>query len=256
MIQKVRNIVSYRRVFGPSGIWIFLKTRLSPRPAEVRMVLSDFPHPIRFRLKSSDLPTYEKIFRKADYELNISKEPKVIVDAGANVGFASLFFAKKYPAARIIAIEPERSNFEILKENVASYPNITPLRCAIWKDNSTIDLVDPGIGHWGFQAQDPGNGKSSALVEKVPAITLDKCMTDHGINYIDILKVDIEGGEKEVFEHAANWIGKVGVIMIELHDRMKIGCSRSFYIATKDFDFEDQKGENIFVMRKDYVSQN
>jgi hypothetical protein len=45
----------------------------------------------------------------------------------------------------------------------------------------------------------------------------------------------------------------VGVVMIELHDQRQMGCSRNFFIATRDFDKEIHQGENVFMLRKEYV---
>ena len=53
----------------------------------------------------------------------------------------------------------------------------------------------------------------------VAAITRDRLMRDQGIDHIDILKVDIEGAEKEVFADTSAWIDRVGSIIVELHER-------------------------------------
>jgi hypothetical protein len=53
-----------------------------------------------------------------------------------------------------------------------------------------------------------------------------------------VLKVDIEGAEREVFADPSAWIDRVGVIIVELHDRFRTGCSRAFYRATGGFDVE------------------
>lgn len=81
-------------------------------------------------------------------------------------------------------------------------------------------------------------------------------MRDYKLNHIEILKIDIEGAEKEVCESASAWIDKVGMMAIELHDRHKAGCSRSFYNATNGFDAEINRGENVFVVRQPYMTEN
>ena len=80
--------------------------------------------PIYLRLNSSDVPTYEDLFAKGDYGFSVQKSPTTIVDAGANIGLASVIFANRWPDATIIAIEPEAGNFDLLKKNVAPYGNI------------------------------------------------------------------------------------------------------------------------------------
>jgi len=71
-------------------------------------------------------------------QASVSTEPDVIVDAGANIGLASICFANKYANATIIAVEPEQSNFELLEENVAPYPNIVPVQAALWYEDSEV----------------------------------------------------------------------------------------------------------------------
>jgi FkbM family methyltransferase len=78
----------------------------------------------------------------------------VIIDAGANIGLTSVVYANRYPEARVIAIEPEVSNFQLLKENAASYPNIELVHGALWKENTKLRILDPGSGSWAFRTQE------------------------------------------------------------------------------------------------------
>lgn len=75
-------------------------------------------------------------------------------------------------------------------------------------------------------------------------------MDEHDCSYIDILKIDIEGSEKELFENPTPWVDKVGMIVIELHDHFKAGCSSSVYSSTKDFQVASCKGETTILLRK------
>jgi FkbM family methyltransferase len=207
-------------------------------------------------LRTTDVFSFHQVLVIGEYDWEFSKPPRVIVDAGANIGLASLFYANKYPEATIVAIEPEASNFEILKKNIAPYSNVIPVHSALWGRNDRITLTNPGLGCWGFQTFDEAERDIAKSSEKVPAITVEKLMADHRINYIDILKVDIEGSEKEVFESPSLWIENVGVIVIELHDKLRTGCGRSVYLATQGFEFEWRRGETVFLARREYVIQS
>jgi hypothetical protein len=74
-------------------------------------------------------------------------------------------------------------------------------------------------------------------------------MKEQGIDYIDILKIDIEGAEREIFRDPSSWIEKVDSLIIELHECMKPGCYRSFYNGSNGFDDEWQQGEKVYLTR-------
>ena len=211
----------------------------------------DLRFPFRLRNHTSDVPTFKQVFIEREYDFLVETPPKVIVDAGANIGLASIYFANKYPQARIIAIEPEQSNFQLLKSNAAPYGTIIPLQAALWNHNGEINLIDPGLGHWAFMTEDENASEKlpGKVRHKVMAITVDKILDDYAVDRIDILKIDIEGAEKEVFCDTSAWIEKVDALIIELHERMKPGCNRSFYNGSNGFDREWRQGENVYLSR-------
>jgi len=250
-LQKFAN---YRTVFGARGWRLALRTKLSRHSREEQAVPPGGKHPLFIRLKTSDFVTFIKIFYNKEYEVSLGKEPKTILDAGANVGFAAVYFAIKYPNAKIVAIEPESSNFAQLQRNVAPYPNIIPVQAALWSEHASLNLEDPGFGPWAFRATKNSCGERRKSLESVQGLTVNEIMQSHGMDNLDVLKIDIEGGEKELFSTNTAWTSRVGVIMIELHDFIEVGNTRNFYIATKDFDLEIQRGENVILLRNEYVS--
>jgi FkbM family methyltransferase len=250
ILQGIRSNYS---LFGPHGLFLAAKSRLSQRPVEIIVSVPGIKHPLHLRLRTSDISLFAEILLNAEYDYNFPKRPQVIVDAGANIGLATVFYANKYPDAKIIAIEPEPSNYEMLKKNVAPHSTVVPVLGALWKEDKELSLVDPGLGRWGFQTRDQGTSNNLPNLGQVPGLTLDSLMLGLGLEYIDILKVDIEGAEVELFESSLRWIDKVGVIVIELHDRFRTGCSRGFYLATRDFEFEWRRGETTIMARRQYV---
>jgi FkbM family methyltransferase len=252
-----RRFRTYAKCFGMlPGFSAAVREIFARHPKEVAVSYFAAKHPIYLRLKTSDMLTFVHIFLRREYDVEIAKTPTVIVDAGANIGLSSIFYANKYPDAKIIALEPETSNFGLLKKNIAPYGNIIAINKALWGKNTMLEVVDPGFNKWGFQTHacdGEGNKPGGTIVE---SITIDKLMDDYGLMHIDILKIDIEGAEKEVYESSGAWIDKVGMIAAELHDRHKTGCSRSFYNATNGFDAEIHKGENVFVVRQSYMTDD
>jgi FkbM family methyltransferase len=241
----------YFKTLGFRGFLWSIIAKLSNSTIYFQLNRQDCKHPFLLRIPSSDIPTYKQIFIKEDYNFLVEKQPETIVDAGANIGLSSIYFANKYPDAKIIALEPEQSNFELLKRNVAPYSHIIPVQAAVWNKNEEIHLIDPGLGKWGFMTE------MKLTTEKLPgkichpvmAMTIDKIMKDYALAKIDILKIDIEGAEREVFSDTSSWIEKIDSIIIELHERMKAGCNRSFFLGSNGFDQEWQQGENIYLSR-------
>lgn len=220
---------------------LLAKARLLRRPIEMQVSAPGILHPIHLRVGTSDVSLFRDILLNKEYEWDLPAAPRLIVDAGANIGLSSIFYANRYPHARIICVEPEPCNARMLRKNMAYYPNSVIVEAALWSNNEPISVVDPGLGEWGFRTI-PGSSN-------MRGITLDTLMDQCGIDYIDLLKVDIEGAEKEVFQNPSQWIDRLGVIVIEPHDRFKPGCSRSIYLATRDFEFEQRKGEMVFLAR-------
>lgn len=253
-----KRVKFYTRIVGLRGLYYAIKARIFGSTLLFEMHRNDISSPLSLRIPSSDIMTYKQIFLRQDYEFITEEQPDIIIDAGANIGLASIFFANKYPNAKIIAIEPQMNNFELLIKNVESYSNIFPVQAALWNQNCEINLVDPGLGNWGFMTEEDNSAgaRLGSFSHKVNAITVDKIIRDYKFDKIDILKIDIEGAEKEVFSDTSSWIENVDALIVELHERMKPGCNRSFYNGSSGFDKEWHQGENIYLSRGNKISPN
>jgi len=137
---------------------------------------------------TTDKHIFRQIFIANDCRIPVKVKPKLIIDGGANVGYSSLWFMKKYPGAKIMAIEPEELNYKTLKKNVDRWKNIVPIKAGIWHKNAFLKIVDDGVGEWGFRTEEVGSSKEASL----KAITIDKILKQSGFDKIDILKIDIE----------------------------------------------------------------
>jgi FkbM family methyltransferase len=190
----------------------------------------------------------EQVFARQEYSLPKSIQPRTIIDAGANIGCATIFFANRYPDAKIIAIEPEQSNFEVLQSNCADLPNVVPVLGAVWSHPATLTFNDPHTGKWAFAMKE-------RIDDGVPVrgFTIPQLMDEFSIDRIDVLKMDIEGGEKEVFSASdLSWLDAVGTLVIELHDFLRTGCARAVYSALVGREFEQwQRGDLVFLKLHD-----
>jgi FkbM family methyltransferase len=133
-----------------------------------------------------------------------------VVDCGANIGITSLLFASRYPNATIYSIEPHPSNFALLKRNVHKENRIVPINAAV------VGLPRPSVH---LSADRPAWGNSvnrNNVGFEVPAVTISEICKNYGLSRLDLLKVDIEGGEREVFANA-EFLSHVRLGVIELH---------------------------------------
>ena len=250
MIKKVWwKLRHYHLLLGIPGVATFLCAKLTGKKPLFKKHLAGIRHPIYVRVCTTDPTVLRQVFWERQYDQSLPLAPKVIVDAGANIGLSAVFFANKYPDCKIIAIEPEENNFQVLKMNVAPYPQIEPVQAALWNEDGQISLFDPGLGNHGFQVG-RSNGKDHGCSNSVPAVSVGSLLKRPGFAPIDLLKIDIEGAEKEVFENSAAWIGQVNGIMAELHDRIKPGCTEAFLKATKEFPARSTLGETCVCLRK------
>lgn len=243
----IKTLRMYLSIVGIRGLLQAVWARLRGTRAVVAVRPPGARHPVHLRVPSSDVATYRQVFLREDYACTATAPIRTIIDAGANIGLASVYFALRFPETRIIALEPEPGNAEMLRRNVAPYPNVTPLRAALWGQRGTLDVVDPGLGAWGFRVQastgTPGRGVQT------PALTVDALLADFQLDAIDVLKIDIEGAEREVFADSSAWIARVRAIIIELHEYLRVGCNRAFYTGTPGFDAEWRRGENTYLTR-------
>ncbi|PHR49828.1 MAG: hypothetical protein COA32_01455 [Fluviicola sp.] len=197
------------------------------------------------RKNTSDFKAFEQIFLFKEYLIDIPFTPKVIVDAGANAGYASIYFSNKFPNAQIIAIEPEESNFCVLESNIEKYKNITTIKKGLWHEKTQLFIDDPNSNKWSFEL----TTELRAHGIKMPTITANEIIEEYG--QVDIFKIDIEGAEKELFSKNINWIKQVKIIIVETHDFLKEGCSNVVFEALPNSEFKHFKhGENEVFVRK------
>jgi len=215
---------------------------------EIQLRLARSGREVALRLGTTDMQCFEEVFLDQEYKPPFPIKPKVIVDAGANIGMTTLYYAQIYPDARIIAIEPEPSNFEMLVKNCGNLANVTLVKGAIWCEDRQLKFENPMAEKWAFSVVESRESSPSDL-QDVMALTVPGIMNRIGADRIDILKLDIEGSEVELFRSGADaWLGTIRQIVIELHDRLRPGCAQSFYSAIgRRVYSQESRGQTIFI---------
>jgi len=228
-------------------------TRLAA--SAIRVLVPDRDYEVSLRLRSSDVPTFQQVFINNDYQsLNLPENVNTIVDLGANIGLASVYFGLKYPQAKILAVEPEITNYIEAVSNVAALgPRVQTCHGAVWTYDGWINLRTENsdgtpLHSWGVQVSEDNAGAAG----QTRCYRLETLVKQAGFDAVDILKVDIEGAELELFLHEPRlWLPRVKLVIVETHDRFRPGSDAAVRaVLAADFEVLPPQGENLFFRRR------
>ena len=154
---------------------------------------------------------YKEIFVDRAYEFKSSRNAAIILDCGANVGLSALFFRIHYPEAKIIAFEADPDIAAYLIDNLKrnDIRNVNVIAKAVWINDNDLEF--------GSEGADGGSIHTSGGKKVTIKATRLKDVID-GYESIDMLKMDIEGAEREVLDDCSQVLGKVKNIFVEYHD--------------------------------------
>lgn len=181
-----------------------------------------------------DLAVLYDVLAQSEYKMVQTREPRVIVDLGSNIGASVFYFKAVFPNARIYAVEPDPNAFRILKRNVAGLDNVSCYNKAVTDRDGFIEFF-----------VDEDSSMSSSVVRrragqravKVESVMLDGLIAALGIEDIDLLKFDIEGSEWPVFKAFNNW-NRVHSLIGELHVDIMQTSKNEFLKLFSDYSLD------------------
>ncbi len=184
-------------------------TRHLPRrsSAPFDLQLRDGPS---LRLRSEDIILI-LIYGALEYDVDFSQLGSVrsMLDLGANVGLASIYLADRLGIERTFCVEAAGGNFRLLKENLArNLPQARAIHAAA--------VGRPGAYHV-EEGGEPGEIRVLPGKGSVEALTVSEILDQAGMDRVDLLKIDIEGAEEEIFERVEEWGDRVGAVLGEVH---------------------------------------
>jgi FkbM family methyltransferase len=225
---------------------------------DVRARDSAFNTTLRLRPDSTDIETFAQIFLYAHYRTHQmarhadivayydSCAKPLVLDLGANIGLSTLYFAKNWPKATIVGVEPDQGNYALFCQNTAGHEHIVPMRGAIASKHGSARIINPDESEWGYRTE-INDRNSGELI----ALSVSELLERHGDCEPFICKIDIEGAEQELFSANTQWLARFPIVVIELHDWLfpRSGNSGNFLraIARTNRDFI-LSGENIFLI--------
>jgi len=203
-------------------------------------------HPLVARLRgSSDMDVFSQVFAYDEYAcLRSVSSPRWILDLGANVGYSSAYFLSCFPAASVIAVEPDPDNCELCRRNLAPYgtrARVVP--GAAWSTRSRLSLSRGTFGdgrEWATQVLAGTDQETCVEGYDIPSL-----LHMIGGERVDILKIDIERSELELFgNRSTSWLRAIGNICIELHGT---DCEKRFFYALRGFDYALRRSGELVV---------
>jgi FkbM family methyltransferase len=258
LARKVIRLAELLQTFGPAILRYYLTAGGKDTVVSLNLgTLGD----VAVRKGDSDVEVLRQVFCKQEYRiaptlhrenlynhyqklLDDNKTP-IIIDAGANIGIASVWFANIFPKARIVAIEPDPENCILARRNTHGRGDIQILEAGLAGAPGTVSL-QPGKEAWGMQTVRSDEGG-------VPLVTIGSVLEACGPDArLLLVKIDIEGFEADVFSGDCSWIEETPAVFVEPHDWLfpGRGTSLSMQRAMLDQGMEMLlMGENLAFVR-------
>jgi FkbM family methyltransferase len=209
-------------------------------------------YPLHCRPHTSDADVFRQMFGVRELScLDDLGGTGLILDCGANVGYASAYFLSRFPGSQVIAVEPDRDNFRLLELNLAPYAgSATLVRSAVWSQPARLTFTELPYRdgrEWARQVRECRPDEEGFL-----AVDVGSLLASSGHERIFILKVDVEGAEAAVFgANYESWIDRVDNIVIELHDDSYFGdCSSVFSRAIAGRGFSVTRHQLLTVCKR------
>lgn len=214
-------------------------------PLLVSVPLSGGRPPLWFRYHTVDYFIVEQVLSSGDYNvLGAGSAPRAIVDCGANIGMTARFFLEKYPNSRVIAVEPDPENAEVCRRNLEGFgARGQVIVSAVWGQEVPLKVEKaPNQSAWQsmMEVRPALPGESPDLT----SIRIERLLDRAGFELADVVKIDVEGAEKDIFEREPErFLDRTRTLIIELHGPE---CEKAFDTALAEYSCDRELvGENV-----------
>ncbi len=256
LTRKWTNLREYSAALGFVPAMILILAELSARiqqtlqwslhPVRVRLRVRSLRYPITLRLFTTDAWVARQILVERQYRAVETAGPNAfMIDLGAYIGLYSALVLSRRDDVRVIAVEPDPANAALARRNLAPYgPRVELIPNAIWHEQASLTIENYGSGvEWGVRVRLCREGEMPHL----NTVTMGELLKRAGRDHVDVLKVDIEGSEEQLFGGTRPWLDAVDVIAIELHGP---AATRAVETALTRAEWSRESHGEIIVFRR------
>jgi FkbM family methyltransferase len=214
------------------------------RVPEIKICLPGYPAPLVIRRWNSDLSVFESTFFDGDMGMKFDSTPRLIIDGGANVGYTTARYAHSFPTTKVIAVEPSRENLQMLRANTAGFDNIIVVEGALWSHSGHLRISNPLDLSWAFRVE-PATVQGQDTIQ---GYTIMDVMRQGGAQRADLVKLDVEGAEEQLFSEGDKWFDHVNTILVEIHGEKALSAVKD--ACRPEVWSHQQLGEKLLLVRK------
>ena len=250
-LKDILNIPKYICYLGMKQCLKLISISLKRERKIIKLNVKYLKHPIHLRTLTTDFSALKLLIIEKELDINYYNiKPKYTIDGGGNCGLATVFLANKFPNAKIVCIEPNKKNVLMIKKNIEKYKNCHLIEGALWSETSHLKIIKEKRikenNFWSFRVE-----KSNKKESEFMGYSLDDIMKKYKLKTLDILKLDIEGSEKELFEKNYKiWLSKTKMSIIEVHERYAPGVTKLLNERIKEYKFKTTKTKEKLIIYK------
>ncbi len=165
---------------------------------------------ITYRRNKGDLWSLREVFLDECYRLPPEIQPQTIVDLGGNIGLTSLWMSAKFQSARIVVVEPDPKNVKLCHQNLSQCRGITVVEAGVGSKDGFAHFSSSNLSNLGA-VDFTANGTTRII--SMASLFKETTMPTP----VDLLKVDIEGGEADLFSGDLSWMTHIRAVVAEFH---------------------------------------
>jgi FkbM family methyltransferase len=239
----------------PTCQWTFGRLQKTLRigaPRSLNVQPRFLKHPVKLRARTSDPFIFQQIMIEDEYFPLKDLGVATILDLGANIGLASAWFLSCFTQSAVFAVEADADNYALCCENLKVYGSrVRVLHGAAWSRSTLVNLrrrssaADNSVYEVGMG--DPSDSQLKAW-------DIASLIEMSGFEHVDLLKIDIEGAEAEIFSAGVStWLPRVRNLCIELHGET---CRDIFFRAMAGYQFEHARSGELDLCTRLHQPQN